>query len=90
MLCSDVFETQSNVYITSSLASLEYLQKTSDIFFTANWLNALLGNRRSESALYEVNTFMNSHPEMQEHLRNRVRVAAWPLKNYYERKQKTK
>ena len=90
LLCSDVFETQSNVYITSSLASLEYLQKTSDIFFTANWLNALLGNRRSESALYEVNTFMNSHPEMQEHLRNRVRVAAWPLKNYYERKQKTK
>ena len=86
LLCADIREQGSNAYIASSLNSLDYLQQTSDIFFTGNWLTTLLGRRKSREAEREVDAFLKKHPTMQPNLRNKVLVAAWQLKNFRGRR----
>jgi aminopeptidase N len=90
LLCADIRETGSNAFISSSLNSLAFLQQTSDIFFTGNWLTTLLSRRKSREAEREVDAFLKKHPTMEESLRNKILVASWPLKNHHkmERKQK--
>ena len=81
LLNADVREPQSNAYIPSSLASLEYLQQTSDIFFTSDWLQALLSGHKSEEASRQVDQFLKKNPNLRPQLRNKILEAAWPLMN---------
>lgn len=81
LLNADVREPQSNVYITSSLSSLEYLQQTSDIFFSSDWLMALLSGHKSVEACRQVEQFLKKNPNLRPQLRNKILEAAWPLMN---------
>ena len=87
LLSADVREPQSNAYIAPSLNALEYLQQTSDIFFAGNWLSNLLQEHKSQEALRQVESFVDSNPNYQPNLLNKVRAAVWPLKNYWETRQ---
>ena len=80
---ADVREPQSNAYIPSSLASLEYLQQTSDIFFTSDWLQALLSGHKSVEASRQVEQFLKKNPNLRPQLRNKILEAAWPLMNIH-------
>lgn len=77
LLNADVFEPQSNVYIEPGLKSLQYIQQTSDIFFTTSWLKALLGSHKSQEARQMVERFIGNNPDYPEHLRNKILEAAW-------------
>ncbi len=81
LLNADVREPSSNVYITSSLASLEYLQQTSDIFFCSDWVKSLFTGHKSQEARLIVETFLKEHQKFQPLLRNKVVEASWPLMN---------
>ena len=77
LLCSDVYEPVSNTYIESGLKSLQYIQQTSDIFFTTSWLQAMLGSHKSKEARLIVENFISSNPDYPEYLRNKIFEAAW-------------
>ena len=81
LLNTDVRESASNVYITSSLSSLDYLQQTSDIFFCTDWLKALLSERKSQEARRLVEKHLKDHPDMKPQLRNKILEASWMLMN---------
>ena len=79
LLNADVYEPQSNVYIESGLKSLQYIEKTSDIFFPTNWLKALLTEHKSREARLTVEKFINNNPNYPEHLKRKILEAAWFL-----------
>ena len=81
LLNADVREPASNIYISSSLSSLEYLQQTSDIFFSSDWLKSLLAGHRSQEACQQIELFLKKHPGIKPQLRNKILEAAWPLMN---------
>ena len=81
LLNADVREPASNIYISSSLSSLEYLQQTSDIFFSSNWLSSLLSGHKSQEARQQIEKFLKDHPNLRSQLRNKILEAAWPLMN---------
>lgn len=81
LLNADVREPASNAYITPSLSSLEYIQQTSDIFFSSDWMKALLSEHKSAKARELVEQFLKKHPDFRPQLRNKVLEAAWPLMN---------
>ena len=85
LLSADVREPQNNVYISSSLQSLKYIQQTSDIFFASNWLSALFANHKSDEALHDAEDFVAKNPGFQENLRNKILIALWPLKTFHEK-----
>lgn len=78
-LCHRSRETQAVKYIRPALDSLQYIQRTSDIFFPQNWTRTLLGSRYSEEALAQVEGFLNENPDLQPLLRSKVLQAAWGL-----------
>ena len=82
LLNADIREPQSNVYITSTLKSLEYLQATSDIFFTSNWLKTLLAGHKSEEARRQVEQFLKEDKKLRPQLRNKILEASWLLTNH--------
>lgn len=86
LLCADVREPHNNIYISSSLQSLEYIQNTSDIFFASSWLSALFEKHKSKEALQYAEDFISKKPNLQENLHNKVLVALWPLKIHHEQK----
>lgn len=77
LLNSDVFEPQSNAYIEPGLKSLQYIQQTSDIFFTTNWLKAMFSSHKSSEARLLIERFISHNPNYPEHLRNKIFEAAW-------------
>lgn len=79
LLNADVFEPQSNSYIEPSLQSLEYIQQTSDIFFPANWMKALLASHKSDAARQTVERFVKNSPNYPDNLKNKVLQASWML-----------
>ena len=79
LLCSDVFEPVSNAYIEPGLKSLQYIQQTSDIFFTSNWLQAMLGSHKSMDARRIVEKFISDNPNYPDFLRNKIFEAAWTM-----------
>lgn len=81
LLNADVREPASNVYIPSSLASLEYLHQTGGIFISDNWLYALLSGHKSQEARQQIELFLREHPNFPPLLRNKILEAAWPLMN---------
>ena len=78
-LCHRSREGQAVKYIRPALDSLEYIQRTSDIFFPQNWTRTLLGNRYSPEALAQVEEFLIDNPNLQPLLRSKILQAAWSL-----------
>ena len=81
LLNADVREPESNAYIPLSLASLEHIQQTSDIFFSSDWMKALLSGHKSNEARQMVEKFLKEHRDFRPQLRNKVLEAAWLLMN---------
>ena len=66
-------------YLAPSLALLEEIQATGDIFFPTGWLRATLGNHHSDRAVDTVNSFLTNHPDYNAQLRLKILQAADPL-----------
>ena len=81
LLNVDVREPQTNEYITASLNSLEYLQRTSSLFFTSDWLHRLFATHKSAEARQKVEQFLQQHNNIPAPLRSKILEAAWPLMN---------
>ena len=78
-MCHRSREEQAVKYIRPALDSLEYIQRTSDIFFPQNWTRTLLGSRYSPEALAQVEEFLNDNPNLQPLLRSKILQASWSL-----------
>ena len=73
-------ESYSIKYIRPALEALLDVQRTGDIFFPKNWVNALLSQHRSPEA------YRAAHPDYPVLLKNKILQAAYPL--YRANKQK--
>jgi aminopeptidase N len=67
---------QSERYIVPSLELLQEIQVTGDVFFPKRWLDATLGNYRSESAVKSVRSFLEERPDYNEQLRMKILQSA--------------
>lgn len=63
-------------YIRPSLDLLEEIQRTGDIFFPLQWLNATLDGHSSPSAAATVREFLREHPNYPPRLRGKLLQAA--------------
>ncbi len=81
LLNCETREPISNRYITPALDILEEIQKTGDIFFPTNWLNALFEGHKSHEAQTLVRSFIANHPNYDEPLMNKLKEAAYFLLN---------
>ena len=72
-------ESYSIKYIRPALEALLDVQRTGDIFFPKNWVNALLSQYRSPEAYREVEAFFAAHPDYPVLLKNKILQAAYPL-----------
>ncbi|SHL12805.1 aminopeptidase N [Chitinophaga jiangningensis] len=62
----------SRKYLPESLQLLEDIQRTGDIFFPANWLNAIFGNYQDAEAWNMVQVFLDSHPDYNPKLKAKI------------------
>lgn len=69
----------SERYLQPSLELLEEIQVTGDIFFPKRWLDATLGNYRSDAAAATVRSFLDARPNYNEQLRMKILQSADPL-----------
>ncbi len=63
-------------YIPESLALLEELQRTGDIFFPKGWLDATLGYYRSQEAGDAVRAYLEQNKNLRQDLRNKLLQSA--------------
>lgn len=70
-----VAETSIN-YLLPGLDLLEEIQQTGDIFFPQRWLAATLDGHRSEEAAEIVQTFLDTHPQYPNRLKNKILQSA--------------
>lgn len=66
----------STKYIGSSLALLEEIQRTGDIFFPKGWLDATLGDYQSEEAATLVRDYLKWNAKLRPDLRNKLLQSA--------------
>ncbi len=66
----------SRKYVLPSLALLEEIQVTGDIFFPAGWINATLRNHYSPAVVTTVATFLKERPSYNPQLRMKILQAA--------------
>lgn len=66
----------SEKYLPQSLALLEEIQQTGDIFFPYSWLQATLGYYQTTSAADTVRSFLAQHPQLNPKLRAKLQQAA--------------
>ena len=78
-LCHPLREQQATKYIREALDSLQYIQRTSDIFFPQNWTRTLLRERHCNEALKEVEGFINDNKDYSELLKSKILQASWNL-----------
>lgn len=69
-------QKSSEKYLLPSLELLEEIQRTGDIFFPQNWLQATLGTYQSKSAAGIVNAFIAGHPGFNSRLKNKLLQSA--------------
>jgi len=69
----------SEKYVRPSLDLLEEIQRTGDIFFPQNWLQATLGMYQGKEVAKTVQDFMDQHPGFNSRLLNKLLQAADPL-----------
>jgi aminopeptidase N len=81
LLSDESREAQANGYILQGLDSLQYIQRTSDIFFPGYWVGALLGDHHSEEAQHIVREWIDRHPDYPTTLMNKVKQQAFHLLN---------
>ncbi len=67
---------QSRKYVNQSLDMLEEIQRTGDIFFPLNWLNATLGGYNDKATAGIVEEYLQTHPDLNHDLRLKVWQAA--------------
>jgi aminopeptidase N len=67
---------ESERYIVPSLELLQEIQVTGDIFFPKRWLDATLGNYRSDSAVTSVRSFLEERPDYNAQLRMKILQSA--------------
>ena len=63
-------------YIGQSLALLEEIQVTGDIFFPMRWLDTTLRHHRSATAAATVRDFLAARPDYNEQLRMKIEQSA--------------
>lgn len=63
-------------YLPESLELVEEIQKTGDIFFPQNWLQATLGYYQSTEAVAIINNFLQQHKNYNPKLKNKILQAA--------------
>jgi aminopeptidase N len=66
----------SKKYLPETLALLEEVQRTGDVFFPQSWLQASFAWYRSEFAAVTVRNFLKDHPDYNPKLRAKVLQAA--------------
>lgn len=66
----------SEKYLPQSLALLEEIQQTGDIFFPYSWLQATLGYYQTPTAADIVRNFLTTHPQLNPKLRAKLQQAA--------------
>ena len=81
LLNDETREPRNNKYVLPGLELLQEIQQTGDIFFPSDWLRALLGGHCSEEAKKIVDSFVKSHPDYPQKLRNKLLEAAFGLYN---------
>ena len=68
-----------NRYITPALDALPEIQRTGDIFFTGYWLTGLLSGHRSDEARNLVRQWIDTHPDLDAFLMNKLKENAYWL-----------
>jgi aminopeptidase N len=63
---------ESIQYILPSLEMLSELQRTGDIFFPKQWLDATFGGHYSVDAVTEINVFLNKNPNYSKSLKDKI------------------
>lgn len=76
-------DVESSHYIVPALEALEDIQRTGDIFFPGRWCNSLLSGHRSRQALAQLESFLNSHPDYPQLLKNKILTAAYYLQRQW-------
>ncbi|NVO31767.1 M1 family metallopeptidase [Hymenobacter lapidiphilus] len=66
----------SEKYLPQSLALLEEIQQTGDIFFPYSWLQSTLGSYQTPTAARTVREFLRAHPSYNPQLRAKLLQAA--------------
>lgn len=78
-LCHPLREDMAAEYIREALDSLQYIQRTSDIFFPQNWTRTLLRERHSAEALHAVEEFLKDNEDFPQLLKSKILQASWNL-----------
>lgn len=68
-------------YIRTALEELKEIQRTGDIFFPSNWVNALLRHHDSEKAKREVERFLQDYPDYPQLLKSKILQSCFHLQN---------
>ena len=63
---------ESLSFLSTSLELLEEIQLTEDIFFPKRWLDESFWGHSSQEATAIVQTFLDSHPDYNPRLRNKI------------------
>nr|WP_197486715.1 M1 family aminopeptidase [Mucilaginibacter sp. L294] len=59
-------------YLPKSLALVEEIQRTGDVFFPQSWLAAVFSNYQSKAAYKTVSDFLSSHPNYNPKLKDKI------------------
>ena len=70
---------QADTYVRPALEMLPEIQRTGDIFFPKNWMDATLSGRNSPRAAEAVRTFLSEREDLPLRLRRIVLQSADPL-----------
>jgi len=70
---------ESEKYLEESLALLEEIQQSGDIFFPKRWLVSVFNGHRSKSAVLIIKQFLEERPGYPYRLKNKILQAADPL-----------
>ncbi len=79
LLSADIYEPQNLDYISTSLNSLIDIQKSSNTYFTRDWMKSVLAHHKSVIAKQAVENFLSANPNYPDHLKNSILEAAWTL-----------
>ncbi|MDE1193220.1 MAG: M1 family aminopeptidase [Arachidicoccus sp.] len=77
-------QSTSQKYLKRTLELLEEIQKTGDIFFSDGWLKTTFSNYQDADAFSIVQAFLQSHPNYNEVLKNKILQATDNLRRAQE------
>ncbi|MDB5009334.1 MAG: Leucyl aminopeptidase, partial [Mucilaginibacter sp.] len=65
-------QSTSVKYLPKSLALVEEIQRTGDVFFPQSWLAAIFSNYQSKEAWQTVKDFLQQHPNYNPKLKDKI------------------